>query len=579
MSLDDVPPVDKANAPNAQRLLWAGFMAILASGVGFSIRAGILSQWAEQYGFTQTELGAITGGGLTGFGIVILISSLIADRFGYGKLMVTAFLMHLVSAALTLATGPAFASGGKPAAFLCLFWGMFLFAVGNGIAEAVVNPLVATLFPRDKTHYLNFLHAGWPGGLILGGLASYFMTGEAGTKAVAWQYQISLFLIPVAFYGLMMLGQRFPKSEASQSGVSYVNMLGELGMLGAGIICALLGLFLRSDLGLPDIAAVAIAGGLWLAFSYVVGFRAGPVVLAVLLIAHALVGYVELGTDSWISKITGAIMESKQRGLLLFVYTSALMFALRFFAGPIVERLSPLGLLCVSGVLGATGLTLLSNATSALFCVVAATVYALGKTFLWPTMLAVVSEQFPRGGAITIGAMGGVGMLSAGLLGGPGIGFKQDYYASQYLREKDPAVFQRYKAPNENKFLVFQTEGLDGSKVGVLDDQGKEAIRALEIMRNDTSTKPEALQNQEALVSWWENARATAGQDKPLVTDAGLYGGRMALRLTAAVPATMAVIYLLLILYFKARGGYQQVHLDGLTTQKLAGMPTEVIEA
>ena len=88
-----------------QRLLWAGFMAILAAGVGFSIRAGILGQWAEQYGFTQTELGAITGGGLTGFGIIILLSSLIADRIGFGKLMFAAFIMHLISAALTLATG------------------------------------------------------------------------------------------------------------------------------------------------------------------------------------------------------------------------------------------------------------------------------------------------------------------------------------------------------------------------------------------------------------------------------------------------------------------------------------------
>src|SRR6187399_1850870 len=90
-------------APNAHRLLWAGFMAILAAGVGFSVRGGILGQWAEQFGFTMTELGAITGGGLTGFGIVIILSSLIADKIGYGTLMVTAFGMHLTSAALTLA--------------------------------------------------------------------------------------------------------------------------------------------------------------------------------------------------------------------------------------------------------------------------------------------------------------------------------------------------------------------------------------------------------------------------------------------------------------------------------------------
>src|SRR3954452_9496766 len=122
---------DDVAAPNAYRLLWAGFMAIMASGVGFSIRAGILGQWSEQYGFTQTELGAITGGGLTGFGIIILFSALIADRLGYRTQMVTGFVIPRPSAPLALATGAAFASGGKAAAFQCLFCGMFLFAVGN----------------------------------------------------------------------------------------------------------------------------------------------------------------------------------------------------------------------------------------------------------------------------------------------------------------------------------------------------------------------------------------------------------------------------------------------------------------
>lgn len=557
------------SAPNAKRLLWAGFMAIMASGVGFSIRAGILGQWAEQYGFTQTELGAITGGGLTGFGIIILISALLADKIGYGRLMISAFVIHLASAALTLATGAAFIAGGKGAAFQCLFWGMFLFAVGNGIAEAVVNPLVATLFPKDKTHYLNILHAGWPAGLVVGGLLSTAFTGEdifgwkPLEKALPWQAQISFFLVPVFLYGIMLLGQSFPNSEASQKGVSYRNMLQELGMLGGAVICLLLGLFFYNDLfsrldpTLRMGLALGLAGGLWLIFSFVTRFHLGPILLAVLLITHALVGYVELGTDSWIGKITGAIMEKKQYGLMLFVYTSSLMFILRFFAGPIVERTSPLGLLFASGVLGATGLTLLGNANSIIFCVIAATVYACGKTFLWPTMLAVVSEQFPRGGAITIGAIGGVGMLSAGLLGGPGIGFQQDHFASESLKRADPTVFERYKAPAENEFLVFKTVGLDGAKVGVLDDGGKEATRALEVMKKDPNSTPEAIANQTKLVEWWNTAKGSAGTDQKLVTDASLYGGRMALRLTAIVPATMALIYLGMILYFKTKGGYK----------------------
>jgi MFS family permease len=553
----DAQAADLAGTPpNAQRLLWAGFMAILAAGVGFSIRAGILGQWAEQYGFTQTELGAITGGGLTGFGIIILLSSLIADRIGFGKLMFAAFVMHLVSAGLTLATGAAFAAGGKPLAFQCLFWGMFLFAIGNGIAEAVVNPLVATLFPKNKTHYLNILHAGWPGGLILGGLASYFMAGGVDVKPVDWRIQISLFLIPVVLYGLMMLGQRFPKSEASSSGVSYKDMLGQLGLVGAAVICGLLALFFKSDLGLPPVAAVGIAAALLAAFGAATGFRFGHVLLAFLLVIHALVGYVELGTDSWISKITGTIMANPANGLLLFVYTSGLMFILRFFAGPIVEKISPLGLLALSALFGAVGLTLLGNAQGAVMCVVAATVYGIGKTFLWPTMLAVVSEQFPKGGAITIGAAGAAGMLSAGLLGGPGIGFLQDQNASANLAKADAAVYERYKAPKENEFLWMKTVGLDGAKVGVLEDGGKEATRALELLKQEQA-KPETVAAQQALVDWWSQAQASAATDKPLVEAAGLFGGRQALTLTALVPAAMFACYALLLGWFRMRGGYQ----------------------
>lgn len=553
-------PSDAGSTPgvNAQRLLWAGFMAIAAAGVGFSIRAGILNQWAEQYGFTQTELGAITGGGLTGFGIIILLSSLIADRIGFGPLMFGAFATHIVSAVLTLATGAAYAAGGKDLAFQCLFWGMFLFAIGNGIAEAVVNPLVATLFPKDKTHYLNILHAGWPAGLIAGGLASYFMTGGEGQKSVAWQTQISLFLVPVAIYGVMLLGQRFPKSEASTSGVSYRDMLGELGLVGAAVICALLALFFKNDLQFPLWMAVAAGAALLVAFGAVTGFRIGYPMLAFLLLIHALVGYVELGTDSWIGKITGNIMASKANGLLLFVYTSALMFVLRFFAGPIVERISPLGLLAVSALLGAIGLTLLGNAQGAVMCIVAATVYGIGKTFLWPTMLAVVSEQFPKGGAITIGATGAAGMLSAGLLGGPGIGFVQDQAASQNLRQADAAVYDRYKADKEGEFLWLKAVGLNGQKVGILEDGGKEAVRALDIMRKDKSTPPKQLADQEGLVEWWTSkASSSAEADKKLVEAAGLFGGREALKLTAMIPATMLLCYLALLGWFKSRGGYQ----------------------
>lgn len=518
MSTTKTETSDDAVAPNAKRLLWAGFMAILAAGVGFSVRGGILGQWSEQFGFTMTELGAITGGGLTGFGIIIILTSLFADTVGYGKLMISAFLLHLISAVVTLAAPAAFAAGGKDAAFQCLFWGMFIFAVGNGVCEAVVNPLTATLFPKNKTHYLNILHAGWPAGLVVGGLASAFMAaklgdnGEVIAKAVDWKIQMSLFLVPVVLYGAMLLGQKFPKSEVAQAGISVGGML------------------------------KACAAPLFI----------------VLLVLHALVGYVELGTDSWISKITGSIMDSPQKGLILFVYTSMLMFVLRFVAGPIVHKISPLGLLAASGVLGALGLTLLGKAEGVMMCVMAATVYACGKTFLWPTMLAVGSERFPRGGAVAIGLMGGVGMLSAGLLGGPAIGYKQDFYATKSLKEAAPETYERYAVKEAVGFLFLpKIQGLDGAKVGVLGDQGKELAAVSEALKRDNKTDT----NQQELEKWWENAKQFSATDDKPVKAAGLEGGRMALKLTAAVPALMALLYALILLYFKSIGGYKAIHV------------------
>lgn len=503
-----------AIAPNAYRLLWAGFMAILAAGVGFSVRgASVLEEWSKAFGFTQTELGGITGGGLVGFGIIIILSSFIAESVGYGTLMILAFIMHFLSAVVTLAAPWVFDAAGKDATYWCLFIGMFMFAIGNGVAEAVVNPLVATLFPNNKTHYLNILHAGWPAGLIVGGVASIFMS----QAEVSWQIQISLFLVPVILYGVMIFGQKMPQSEANAQGITIGQMFIEL---------------------------------------------AAPLLLFLLLI-HAMVGYVELGTDSWISRITGSILD-ETTGRWLFVYTSALMFTLRFMAGPIVHKISPLGLLLTSAILATIGLYVLGGVGSTIAAIGALTIYGVGKTFFWPTMLAVVSERFPRGGAVTLGAVGGIGMLSAGLLGTPGIGFKQDKFASEKLQETAPEAYARYKAANENSFLVFTTNGLDGQKVGTLEDGGKKLAGDLEVLEK-TGRTDEKLKELDA---WWATAKDTKAADEAPVKAATLHGSRMALKLTAIVPAVMAVCYLILILYFKSIGGYKPVLMDG---EKMTG--------
>ncbi|MCP4812783.1 MAG: MFS transporter, partial [Planctomycetaceae bacterium] len=184
--------------------------------------------------------------------------------------------------------------------------------------------------------------------LILGGVFAYLFAGNGAVIShLPWEIPIILFLVPTVIYGWLTLKEDFPQSEASSAGVSLGDMLREL---------------------------------------------ASPILL-LLFVLHALVGYVELGTDAWITNIMENVISGN--AILLFVYTSALMFVLRFFAGPIVERINPIGLLMVSAALGATGLYLLGSVNTGALILLAATIYGLGKTFLWPTMLGVVGERFP----------------------------------------------------------------------------------------------------------------------------------------------------------------------------------------
>ena len=472
---------------NRKRLFVASFMTLIVAGLFFGLRASILGDWATQFGFTKSELGAITGGGFVGFGLVILVASALAEKLGYAALMWVAFILHILSAVTTIAATPIYGDGsaGNEAAFWMLYVGMFMFAIAWGICEAIINPLTATLYPEEKTHYLNILHAGWPGGLIIGGLIGYFFaSGDANLFQVRWEILVALFLIPTLIYGYMLFGQKFPLSEARAAGVTYMKMLKEL---------------------------------------------AAPLMLF-LLFLHALIGYVELGTDSWIVNIMQNLIAGN--AFLLFIYTSALMFVLRFFAGPIVHKINPLGLLFVSAVLATIGLYMLGSVATGVAIIVAGTIYGIGKTFFWPTMLAVVSERFPQGGALTLGAVGGIGMLSAGLLGGPGIGYKQDHYAAEFLQEEHPAVYQEYVSDSTYGFLVFpEIAGLDGSKVGAL-----------------METDPAALSAAET-------------QEREILVEASIRGGQSAFRVTSLVPLTMAIGFLILILYFRAQGGYKAIKL------------------
>ena len=523
--MSNVQVSNEGIAPNAKRLLWAGFMAILAAGVGFAIRGGIFDNWGAEYGFTATQLGDIGGAGLSGFCFGIIIGGVVCDKIGYGKLVILAFALHVLSAVVT------FTAKGATA-FQSLYWGMFIFAYANGTLEAVANPLVATLFPGNRTHFLNILHASWPAGLVIGSACGWVLDDKL---KLSWQIQLALYLIPTFIYGIMFLGQHMPKSEASEKGLGLGEMFKDVGVLGALIVCYLLSLFCQNALGLRPAIGYGISGVLLLIVAVITKGSPGSILLFVLFITHALVGAVELGTDGWIQNITGNLFSSSQ-GKYLFMWTSAIMFSLRFCANFIEKRLgiSPVGILVTCAILACIGLNLASGMTSIYVAFLALAVYAVGKTFFWPTMLAVASDRFPRTGAVAISIMGGIGMLSAGMIGSPGLGYAKDRFASEALTQSSPAALEQFKADKPSKFLFFaETSALDGTKLAAA-QQAAAASRTLE---------------QKAVV------------------EASIAGDRKTLRADSFIPAAMAAIYLMLLIYFKAIGGYKAVHLAGTSAE------------
>ncbi len=529
-----------AVAPNAQRLLWAGFMAILAAGVGFAIRGGIFDNWKAAFNFTDSQLGAIGGAGFSGFCFGIIVGGVLCDKIGYGKLVATAFLLHVLSAVVT------FGASTPENAYNMLYWGMFLFALANGCLEAVANPLIATIFPNNRTHYLNILHASWPAGLILGGALGWILDDR---MKLDWKLQLSLYLIPTVIYGVMFLGQSFPKSEASQKGLKLGDMLKDVGLLGGLVVCFLVSMFfgdvLKPLVGEDNAKYIgyAVGGALLMAVGVITKFSMGSVLLFVLFIAHALVGAVELGTDGWIQNITGNILTSEQ-GKVLFVFTSALMFALRFCADFIEKKigLSPVAILLVSAILACAGLNLTSGINTFAGALVALTVYGIGKTFFWPTMLAVTSDRFPRTGAIAISIMGGIGMMSAGLVGSPGLGYSKDRFSGEALKAAAPASFDELKNAQPSKFLFFgDVFGLDGKKLGAAQEKLNEARKT-------------AADSNAAL--------ATLSPDEKALVESSITGDRKTLVADSFIPGTMAVIYLALMIYFKAIGGYKAVKIE-----------------
>jgi len=511
----------------AQWIFWGCFIALITTSMAFITRALLLGRFAVDFNLDPVEVGRLFGAGLWPFAISIILFSLIIDRVGYRKAMLFSFVCYAIYGVLALlaysriqgVTGAELIAAQAEGHRL-LWWGSVILGLGNGTVEAFINPVVATLYQKEKTKWLNILHAGWPAGLVLGGVVTIALSG------VDWRFIILLVLIPAVVYLVMLFRVQFPVNERVASGTSYREMLSEFGAIGCFIAAYLIINELLVAFHFTGAAAEVLlwglAGGIAVGYGLYCRSLGRPLMIALLLLMMPL-ATTELGVDG---AITG-LMESAMGALgfhpgWVLVYTSFIMMVLRLFSsGWLVQKLGPLGLLFACSLLAAFGLYLLSGARGAGFIFIAASLYGVGKTFFWPTMLGIVSEQCPKGGALTLNAIAGIGMLAVGAIGSPLVGLLTASKVNEEIRAQLPEHVDTLMVEKEFPAFSFITyDSVEPAQVAELPPEVQETAAA--IIRD---------KSQAAL------ARMTI------------------------FPLIMAGAYLLLMLYFRSRGGYRPVEL------------------
>jgi MFS family permease len=357
------PPADRHLDYKRGRLRLVSSLALTTAGMSAALRANTAVDLQRVFfdpidaAHSAEKVGNILGVPFLGFALTIAIGSPLLDYIGMNVLLTLSGLcfsagMLMMVFASTLASG-----GGV---YDVLWLGAVIGGIGWGLAETVINPLIATLYPDSKTARLNALHAWWPGGLVIGGLLGVGMS----KLGFGWQSKLTMALIPALSMVALLIGVKFPPTERVAAGVSTGQMFREL----------------RKPLFL------------------------------VLFGSMFLTAATELAPGQWVDLALSRTVHMP--GILLLVYVSVLMFLARHFAGALVERLSSIGLLWLSCLMGSLGLVALSVANSPITGMIAATLWGTGVCFMWPTMLGTASERFPRGGALLMGLMGTAGTLS-----------------------------------------------------------------------------------------------------------------------------------------------------------------------
>ena len=338
---------------NANRLFWMSCVALVVTAMTFAIRARLELVWEEGFGLSAKNMALAMAPAFWGFTLAQFIGGPLVDVIGMKRFVRIAFFLHLIGIVVTL-----FARE-----FWTLFIGTLFIGVGNGSIEAGCNPLVASVYPNAKTKMLNRFHVWFPGGIVIGSVTAYLVMD---ILKLDWKILVGTLLLPLAAYFILMVGQKFPKTERVEMGVSY--------------------------------------GHMWKAI-----FK--PLFL-IMLFCMLLSAATELTTGQRISSL---LEGTGVAPILVLAFINGIMAVGRAFAGPIVHRIKSTGMLMFSAVLSLVGLLLLSWVSGGVLTFLAAGVFALGICFFWPTNLGFISERIPESGALGLSIFGGAGMLSTSI--------------------------------------------------------------------------------------------------------------------------------------------------------------------
>jgi MFS family permease len=392
---------------NTNRLFVASCLALLVTAITFAIRAQIEGVFTDDYGLTKEQVGRAFGPAFWGFAVAMFAGGYFIDIVKTRTIVWAAFAMHFVGIVLLLFSKD----------FTSLFIANVFIGFGNGSVEAACNPLVVTIYPEKKTKMLNRFHVWFPGGIVVGSLLAYFIMDTIG---LSWQVLVGVLFVPLIAYGYLFLGQKIPETERVTLGVSYKEMMRNVG---APVTITLTVIFMIMVATVPSVATVVTSSPtlplILVAIIAVLITIEGRVMNKITLLfpfiffCMLLTASTELGTTQWIN----ALMESNGIGpMIILAVVTGIMAVGRYFAGGLIHRLNPTGVLLGSAIIAFAGLILLSIATGPVATVLSAAVFAVGVCYFWPTMIGVASEYVPKSGALGMSILGGAGFVATSMV-------------------------------------------------------------------------------------------------------------------------------------------------------------------